>query len=53
MVLQIVLCSGITALFGNETPGTQPNAGNISDNLKKKKTSKLEITALILIPTIL
>jgi hypothetical protein len=51
VVLQIVSCSGITALSGNQTPVTQSNARNISDNPKQKQTLKWAITALILMPT--
>ena len=52
VVLQIVLCSGITAMTGNRTPVAQSTARNISDHPKQKRTLKLAITTLILIPTL-
>jgi hypothetical protein len=48
---QIVLCSGIIALSDNRTLVTQSNDRNISDYPKQKRTLKLAITALILMPT--
>jgi hypothetical protein len=41
VVLQIVLCSGITPLSGNRTPVTKFNARNISDRPKQKRTLTL------------
>jgi len=51
VVLQIVLCGGITTLSGNPTPVAQSTARNISDSPKRKRTLKLPIDLLILMLT--